>query len=386
MNLIERTKQLAGLFSLKQPVAFPDAPVDCLPFSFVQEMGMADIDGLQQNVRVTDLCAVPDATIHENKYFSYSVFTPRKGTQFDRAILMLHGLNERSWDKYLVWAEDLVRTCGVPVILFPLAFHMNRTPVAWTQPRWLMPWVNKRKAQILNLCNASFCNVALSARLSDSPSRFYVSGRETIFNVEQLVTQIKQGAHPLFKEGTHVDIFAYSVGALLSQVMLSANPGHLLDDTRLFTFCGGSLFEKMNGNARDIIDQDAYEAIRSYYLSYFVHSKQREDAPFSYCFDAIEQSFKWMIAPDVWRGEREGFFAAVKDRVKMLTLRQDTVVPTLGARQAVGSLLEDTMVEELDFPFAYSHQVPFPTTTKIPEEVLQASFRSVFDRAGAFLA
>ena len=50
-----------------------------------------------------DLSNKNDTLIPENRSFSYPVFTPGN-TKSDKVILLLHGLNERSWVKYLVWA------------------------------------------------------------------------------------------------------------------------------------------------------------------------------------------------------------------------------------------------------------------------------------------
>ena len=68
------------------------------------------------------------------------------------------------------------------------------------------------------MTNSTFANVALSSRLSQNPLRFYASGRESVYNMWQLVHEIKNGEHPLFKEDTSINLFAYSIGALLSQV------------------------------------------------------------------------------------------------------------------------------------------------------------------------
>jgi hypothetical protein len=70
----------------------------------------------------------------------------------------------------------------------------------------------------------------------------------------------------------------------------------------------------------------------------------------------------------------------------MVSLRQDVVIPTAGLYEAVGTGAGKGIVEELDFPYAYTHQTPFPENGKIPPEELSVSFRSVFDRAAVLLA
>ncbi|MFA6738717.1 MAG: DUF6051 family protein, partial [Bacteroidales bacterium] len=298
---------------------------------------------------------------------------------------LLHGLNERNWNKYLVWAEDLVMTCGVPVLLFPMAFHMNRTPVSWFTPRWLKPWLNRRKQEIMGLCNASFFNVALSSRLSVDPLRFYSSGLESAYNLYQLMGDMKHGRHPLFAEGVKVDFFAYSIGALLAQVVLMADPCGYAADSALFTFCGGSVFERMNGNSRDIIDQEAYERIRDYYLGNFSQPSQMFAAQDQQTGLQFTQAFCKMVPSIDVDCKRQPFFTEAQDRIRMVSLRQDTVIPTVGVQEAVGYDLAGIMTEELDFPYAYTHQTPFPENGKVSDGELELAFRSVFDRAAAFL-
>jgi len=44
-----------------------------------------------------------------------------------------------------------------------------------------------------------------------------------------------------------------SIGAFLSQVVLMANQKNLFSDSRLFMFCGGSIFRSMFGVSRSIM-------------------------------------------------------------------------------------------------------------------------------------
>jgi len=382
---MQRIKQLNAWFSYDCPVNIPDSPVMTIPFLFTQETGREEVGIIREHIHSAPFYPGSDSTIEENQSFRYVIFAPAGISRFNRAVIMLHGLNERSWSKYLAWAEDLVLNCGIPVILFPIAFHMNRTPENWYTPRWLQPWLNRRKQEIKNLVNASFANVALSSRLTASPLRFFSSGMESAFNLNQLVREIKEGKHPLFREDAGVDFFAYSIGALLTQVNMMADVDGYLKDSRLFAFCGGSVFERMNGNARDIIDQEAYNTIRSYYLNDFLNKEFYENTRETNSGLLFETAFKNMIPSNDASGIRQVFFAGAKDRIKMVSLKQDVVMPTIGLQEAVGVKLSDHMLEELDFSYPYSHQVPFPENGKVSESEIRESFRAIFDRAASFL-
>ncbi len=382
MNLTERTAMLKTEFSFEKIGHMTDTHLDIIPFVFHQVIGAGDIDSLRNNMPAEDFCPTKDSKIDENKTFPYAVFNPSGSQKAKKAILLLHGLNERLWDKYFTWAEDIAVHCGVPVILFPIAFHMNRTPSSWFNPRTLLPWTSKRQESLIHLNNSSFFNLAISSRLTTCPERFYVSGRESIFNILQLISDIRSGHHPLFAEDCIVNIFAYSIGALLSQTMLIANPYDMFSETKLFTFCGGSIFSEMNGVSKDIMDSAAYESIRRYYIDTFVNTTG----------DDIHDSFRSMVSTESLRDKRENFFSSASDRIMMVTLKKDTVIPTSGVEMAVGKNVSESMIHELDFPFQYTHQIPFPAPRKaslrgegIDAEEVYLSFRNIFDRAESFL-
>ncbi|MFA5769742.1 MAG: DUF6051 family protein, partial [Bacteroidales bacterium] len=99
----------------------------------------------------------------------------------------------------------------------------------------------------------------------------------------------------------------------------------------------------------------------------------------------LETAFKNMIPSSDITGKRQIFFAGAKDRIKMISLKQDIVIPTVGLQEAVGQELSEHMLEELDFSYPYSHQTPFPENGKISDNEIRESFRAVFDRAASFL-
>lgn len=376
MDLEKRTKQLISLFSYSNRVNLQESSIDIIPFTFQQKKGIYDIIQLQNNIPVTEFCPLKDSMIEENRDFPYVVFAPEKCKKSSKAILLLHGLNERNWNKYLVWAEEISYRTQRPVILFPIAFHMNRTPATWASPRWVMPFSTIRKQQVAAAQFLTSFNYVLSQRLALSPLRFYISGRESIFNIWQLVSDIKEGNSDLFKKNCDVDIFAYSIGTFLAQVLLMSNPDNLFDKSKLFAFCGGSIFEEMNGAAKDIMDADANDRIHKYFLN----------RPLDLANDKIEASFNQMVAEDRMKYDREKFYSDAIDRIRFVTLKKDKVIPTLGVKKAVGDTLFSRISEELDFPYMYSHQIPFPIDKGIDNKLLINSLDTILSKACAFLA
>lgn len=320
-----------------------------------------------------------DSKIEENFSFKYPVFLPDSRAKFDKAVLLLHGLNERGWSKYLTWAEYLSNSTGMPVILFPIAYHINRAPAAWSNPRQMIETLNHRKEKYRDERSISYANVALSERLSEHPVRFYLSGRQTLLDLIKLFNTIKNGDHPLFKEGTDINIFAYSIGALLAQVALMDNQNNLFSDSRLFMFCGGSIFSSMSGVSRSILDLPAFNKLRQYYIHIFGN----EPKPF-WKRDNAFASFRKMITPERHKKEREAFFAGSADRIGGVALLKDEVIPYRGVQEAMGRDNAAMSVHLQDFPFTYTHENPFPHNER-DTTALNRAFEDIFSKAASFL-
>ncbi|MCE5205400.1 MAG: DUF6051 family protein [Porphyromonadaceae bacterium] len=319
-------------------------------------------------------------SISENFAFDYPVFLPTGSDHHEKAILLLHGLNERSWNKYLPWAEFLAIQTGRPVILFPIAFHINRSPQAWSNPRSLTDLLTFRRHQYGDDRSVSFANVALSNRISRNPERFYLSGRQTWADLNRLFEEIKSGCHPLFKEGCHIDILAYSIGAFLSQIALMANERNFFTDSRLFMFCGGSIFRSMYGISRSIMDKAAFTRLQDYYIYQFGNELEER-----WKHDNAFKAFFRMILPGRLKEEREDFFAHIRNRISGVALEKDSVIPYHGVQEALGYETTEATISLLDFPFEYTHENPFPLQTK-DQCALNNAFTNIFSRVVSFFA
>lgn len=369
MDYNERYIELNNYFELGKDMHIDKTGLDLHFFRFYSSSDEEESNTLQY----------ADKNIPENFSFEYPVFTPSGNTAQEEAILLLHGLNERKWNKYLPWAESLCYNTGKPVILFPIAFHINRSPLTWSNPRSLINQLNFRREKYAGEPTISYANIALSDRISQNPERFYLSGRQTWSDLTTLFEEVKTGRHPFLKEGAKIDLFAYSIGAFLSQVALMANQKNLFSDSRLFMFCGGSIFRSMAGTSRSIMDKPAFEKMQYYYIHVFGNESislwKRDNA-----FHAFWQ----MIASDRFRTEREGFFSQMGKKIKGISLANDSVIPYHGVLEALGKNATESTVQLLDFPFEYSHENPFPLHSKDTTSVNNA-FSNVFSQAAEFL-
>ena len=353
-------------------------------FTFEEVRGVSDIRRLHDMLPAFEYDGSQDNGVNENTRFDYTIYMPPEVAgweRYDRAVLLLHGLNERSWHKYESWAAALAALTGRPVILFPLAFHMNRTPSSWFNPRQLLQWlVELRKCREL-ASNATFANVVLSTRIVECPMRFYISGKESAYNVWQLTEQMASGRHPLFDEGTRVDVFAYSIGAFLAEVLFMADPDGLFDRSRLFLFMGGAAIGEMHGASKYIMDDNAFASMRHYYTGSF----GRDAFSDRLCDDAFDRAFRLLLTADGCRAERERAIEVFADRLRIVTLKKDRVIPTAGVQATLGTWA-DAVLTELDFPFNYSHQDPFPMQCPLATGAVHAALDRVMRMAAGHFA
>jgi hypothetical protein len=331
-----------------------------------------------------------DNQIQENQTFNYPIVFPKENHSYQRAIIMLHGLNERSWQKYWSWAVYLATTNNVPVILFPISFHMNRAPETWANPRIMLPLLNKTKL-ILPFIDSmtTYMNFALSFRLAEQPLRFFTSGHQSALDIVHLTEELNLGHISPFDKNTKVDLFAYSIGAFLAQVLLVANPYGIYDESRFFLFCGGSLFEDMQGISKHILGKNAFTRLSNYYLAE-LDEEMRKGTPIAKFMlkDELGQAFYSMLSADRNREMREAAFEKAADRIYAIGLKQDAVIPSKGIQKAMEQhTTKMPRFEELDFPFSYSHEMPFPLESKgISDLTLNGCFKQIFNKAAAFLA
>jgi hypothetical protein len=257
---------------------------------------------------------------------------------------------------------------------------MNRSPVSWTNPRLLENILNIRRANTGNDRSLSFANVVLSERLSRHPELFYQSGRQSYDDIVGLLQEIKTGKHPLFYKNTQIDVFAYSIGAFLAQTLFLSNPKQYFSDSRLFMFCGGSIFNAMQGTSRSIMDKFSFDTLFTFYQTgnWAETYKPIEG-------DSARQVFYSMLTPDNDKDTRISNFEKLSSQIKGISLAADVVIPHKGVIQALGEKCSSQTVELLDFPYHYTHENPFPVNKNTDSNAVDLSFQKVFDSAVEFL-
>jgi len=304
-------------------------------------------------------------------------------------ILLLHGLNERSWEKYLVWAYWLSQNTGSFVILFPLSFHINRSPGSWIDPRAMMQPLSERRSNYNDVKMSSYANLALSNRLTKDPMRFFSSGYQSASDIVKLMSDLRDGNHEIIPGGCGVNIFAYSIGAFLAQILMLGNPENLFADSRLFMLCGGSVFSSMRGTSKYIMDSLAFERVYNFYLDDFEKEITKETYLSEFTRSSqLGMAFRSMIDFARFKTFRENILLKLKEQIRSIALLRDTVIPAEGILKTLNGIVRnnDKKVEVWDFPYPYTHENPFPVFGNNYKSDVDRNFKRLIKEASVFLA
>ncbi|MDR2037166.1 MAG: DUF6051 family protein [Bacteroidales bacterium] len=331
---------------------------------------------------------IADAHITENHQFRYHVFHPSGSGKSREVVLMFHGFNEKHWAKYLPWAKRLSENTGKTIILFPIAFHMNRAPQDWSDRRKMFAISELRRKQFPQIVNSTLSNVAISMRLHARPQRFFWSGLQSYYDVIQLVKEIKSGKHPLVEANASIDFFAYSIGCLLAEILMMTNENDYFEHSKLFMFCGGPVFNRLSPVSKFILDSEANVALYSFVVEHLENHLKNDPHLQHYLSEAHPEGiyFRSMLNYGNMLKFREEALRRIGERVMSVALENDTVIPpyeVINTLQGVARNIP-AKVEIINFPYEYKHEDPFPSITSIAPEVTRQFYR-VFEMAGRFL-
>jgi hypothetical protein len=333
------------------------------------------------------LNSINDHSFESNRTFNYYVFESTEIKASSGIIFLFHGLNERKWDKYLPWAYELARQTGKKVILLPIAFHMNRAPCSWSDPRLMKRVAENRLAKDTN-SHSSFANAAISERLESLPQRFFLSGLQTYNDFCCLIKQIRTGQIEDIPAEAEIDIFGYSIGAFFSLLLMLDNPCSFLTNSRLFIFCGGATYDRSFPISKFIIDKRASNSVTSFFDLFFDNKTVAEEIITNHFEDlSLQQSFFCSLMNyDKFRESRENRLTNISERINAFVLPKDDVIPP----DEVSNTLKgknrniNTHIIVKDFDFPYTHITPFPLIDEHKIKI-DYSFKELFSSASAFL-
>ncbi len=389
MDYFDNQMLLKSCYDFHNPdIAIPDSGTRIKNCNFQSVIRPDSRNDARKTVTVAGHPDLLARSFEGNYNFTYPVFMPPGTQKAGGAIIMLHGLNERNWFKYLYWAQHLCENTGKVVILFPMAFHVNRSPGYWSDPRAMQDIYQQRIIQIPENKVATPVNAALSTRLDSHPEWFCTSGLQSCYDLISLTRMIRSGNHPLLSEGASVDFFAYSVGAFLLEVLLIANPDELFAESRNFLFLGGSSFEQMQGISRYIMDTKAFARLEEAFIRQDPTVIRRKiNIEHLNTFNVLWSAFMAMLRLDKHEHMRERSFYRLRNQISAVGLALDQVIPAKSiSRTLCGSENRNKIpMKIMDFPYPYSHENPFPMGNQNLRPQVNEAFHQVFSGAVKFL-
>lgn len=219
-----------------------------------------------------DYLLAEDQEIRENLSFAFPLFSPGPGPPASRCLILGHGFNESDYIKLFPWAYCLCKVLGVPVIIFPCAFHINRRPVAWIR----LGRAHHRRRRLLpgNRLSSPF-NAVVSQRISEAPERFLRAALQSYQDLLDLLRTIRTGrlctlgprgkVRPL-GEGAVPDFLAYSISGYLFLGAILMDQDHWVEESRLVLFDSFTAWDEANPVSVLVVDQEAYERGTRFYL------------------------------------------------------------------------------------------------------------------------
>ncbi|OCA71102.1 hypothetical protein BBH99_03450 [Chryseobacterium contaminans] len=320
---------------------------------------------------------IKDFDIECNKKFEYHIVKRGDVKTADGCIIFFHGLNEKKWDKYLPWAYEIAQKTRKAVMLFPIAFHMDRAEAIWSDRHQMTEIVKFRKEKYPENTYFSYVNAATSSRLEAHPQRVFWSGLQTYSDIIEVVKEIKGNRIKGIAPDSSLDLFGYSIGSFLSMMIKMADPRGFFTQSKVFCFCGGMTIDRMFPISKYIMDSQATIKMQSVFTELLSSDFKFDHRLKHYQDDELhpqESWFKRMLRYNYFQKEREERIHEIQSQIKAYVLEKDNIAPPIEALNTLqgGYRNINVEVEIRDFPFDYSHMVPFPLTHKHKTEITEA--------------
>jgi len=345
-------------------------------FSFSNDIGISE-----------EVIHVKDALVQENKDFDYYVIKPDDGKPSKKVIFLIHGFNEKNWEKYLPWGKAICDRTRSAVVFYPIAFHMQRAPLQWSEKRKMYELSEVRKQKFPNIVHSTLSNVAISMRLHYMPQRFIWSGLQSYYDVIRCIGDFRKGNIEAIDPGCAINIFAYSIGGLLAEILKLTNYEGIFSHSKIGLFCSGAVFNRLSPVSKFILDSEANVALYSFLVEHFDSFLKKD--PFLHHFideDHLEgKVFHSMLDYQKMRNFREDLLRKSEKDIYAISLAQDLVIPSFEIINTLQGAYKDIhiAVDEMDFDYPYTHENPFPVYPSHPQET-DATFNTVFDKVGDF--
>lgn len=347
----------------------------------------SDFDYRNNTGNFGNLIDISDIDIPENKFFKYKIYFPKESIKSNKVIILFHGFNEKDWDKYLIWAESICEKTQSAVVLFPIAFHMQRAPKFWSNNREMYNLSTQRAEKYTNIANSSFSNAAISTRIHKMPQRFVWSGLQTYYDVIQLIEEFKNGKNRFIDKDFELNLFGYSIGGFLAQILKLSNYKNYFTNSKVCLFCSGATFNRYSPASKFILDSEANVAMYSYYVEHFDSILKKDKFLNHYITqNHVEgEVFYAMLDFGKKREFRESILKKFENDFYAIALKKDTIIPPFEIINTLNGAYRNIKIkiDEIDFNREYIHENPFPNT-ELQSNQISEDFDSLFYKINDF--
>ncbi|MEI7703110.1 MAG: DUF6051 family protein [Deltaproteobacteria bacterium] len=351
-----------GLWSTGDPVPFPDlgAEVHFLPARSRHAHHLLGRGSYRCEEHSLDFPAepaadgAPDCEVRENLDFRYPLLRAPGPERSRHLVVLLHGLNERSFTKYVPWAFHLWRNTGASLALLPLSFHVNRVDPRWG--REVEAHLAARRTVPRNEDSHPF-NCVISGRLDAHPERFFWNGLQSYGDVRDLVGEVRAGRHPHVHPDARVDLVGYSIGGYLALGLLLDDEDGLFRESRAVLFESGAALRATNMSSRLIVDHGCEVALMKLYVRF---TGRLANPRLSHWLREHEVGrwFRAMAGDESERVFLEARLREIAPRLLAITNRADAVIPGPAVLNTLQGLHRDTGVRVEDLGLGV-HEHPF---------------------------
>jgi hypothetical protein len=265
---------------------------------------------------------------------------------------------------------------------------MQRAPKHWSNKREMYRLSEERKIRFPNIMNSTLSNVAISMRLQSMPQRFIWSGLQTYYDIIQFIEDCKKDQHPVIHKDFDFNIFAYSIGGFLAQILKLTNYNGYFNKTRVCLLCGGAVFNRLSPVSRFILDSEANVALYSFLVEHFDRMLEKDGLLKHYIKGDHPEGrvFYAMLDYHKMREFREELLSRYEDHFYAIVLKKDMIIPSFEVVNTLQGAWRNIRirVDEVDFNREYIHENPFPVGV-INSRQVDEDFKMIFSKICGFL-
>jgi hypothetical protein len=198
---------------------------------------------------------------------------------------------------------------------------------------------------------------------------------------------IKKDNNKHIDKDAHFDIFSFSVGGFLAQVLKMTNFNNYFKHSKVCLFCSGATFNNQAPSSKFILDSETDAALYAYLVKDIDQIIENDPVLRHYLKGDFlpGKIFYAMLDYNKEKDFRESMLKKYENQFYAISLTKDDIVRpheivnTL--KGANGDI--DIRIDEMDFEYDYIHENPFPVMG-VDSKKVDESFEMMFAKVLSF--